>query len=190
MDLTWAFLSASLLLAPAPAPARTAVIPACGVELHLRAKAAVMEVAHQEVDPRTAFDVELVNSSDRPATLVMPGDGSGDAWRTPIIEWSVSPKPQPVQLLRCGNINSLRAHEVFTLAPGERRQLRDWLPQVYGITSGTYTFRLSYTNDPTLEWKGLSLGAHDAATMQRVRESTACRIVSNDVQIAVVSKPR
>jgi hypothetical protein len=187
MNITWAFLTASLLLAPAqPQPAD---IPECGVELHVRAKAPVLELESQTVESWKTFDVELVNTSDRPVTLVMPGDGSGYSWRTPIMEWSVSPEPQPVQLVRCGNINPLRPQEVVTLAPGDRRQLREWVPPIFGIAPGTYTLRLSYTNDPTLKWQGLALAPHDPATMQRVRESTACRAISNDVQLTVVSKP-
>jgi hypothetical protein len=186
MSIVWVFLTASLLLAPAQA----ADVPACGVELHLRAKAAVVEVERQHLNTWTAFDIELVNSGDRTVTLVMPGDGSEVAWRTPVLRWSVSPEPQPTQMARCGNINPLRPDEVFTLAPGERRRLREWVPPIYGVTAGAYTVRLSYTNDPTLKWRGVELGPHDPEAMQRVRESTPCRAVSNDVEITVVSKTR
>lgn len=187
MTTTWILLTASLLLAPAQ-PAETG-IPACGVELQLRARAEVLEVEHQQLDTWHGLEVELVNVSDRAVTLVMPGDGSSVAWRTPILRWSVSPAPETPQMVRCGNINHLRPGEVFTLAPGERRRLREWVPPVFGVTSGTYTLRLSYINDPALKWRGVELGPHDPAEMQRVRASTPCRVVSNDLQIAVVSKP-
>jgi hypothetical protein len=86
MGIAWVLMTASLQLAPVG----TADIPACGVELQVRAKASVMAVEHQQFDSWTAFEVELVNSSDRTVTLVMPGDGSDVAWRTPVVQWSVS----------------------------------------------------------------------------------------------------
>jgi hypothetical protein len=186
MGMAWSLLTASLLLAPAQADE----IPACGVELRVRAKAAVMEVEHQHFDSWRAFEIELVNSSDRPVTLVAPGDGSGVAWRTPVLQWSISSDMgyQAPQTVRCGNINPLRPDEVFTLAPGERRTLGQWVPPIYGVTPATYTLRLSYINDPTLKWQGVELGPHDPATMQRVRESTPCRAVGNEVKVTVVSK--
>jgi hypothetical protein len=177
--------AAALLLAPAQA----ADIPACGVELHLRARTDVVEAAYQQLNTWSAFEIELVNTGDRPVTLVMPGDGSGNGRRTPVLRWSVSPDLEKVQVMYCGNINPLRPGEVFTLAPGERKRLREWVPPIFGAANRTYTVRLSYINDPALQWGGLELGPHDPATMQRVRESTPCQAVSNDVSITVVAKP-
>jgi hypothetical protein len=186
MGIVWILTAASLLLAPVQA----ADIPTCGVELQVRANATVVEVEHQQLTPWTAFEIELVNSGDRTVTLVMPGDGSGVAWRTPVLRWSISPEPQATRMARCGNVNRLRPDEVFTLAPGERRRLRNWVPPIFGVTPGDYALRLSYINDPTLKWEGLELGPHDPEAMQRVRESTPCRVIGNEVKITVVPKQR
>lgn len=188
MGTAWVLLTTSLLLAPAQA----ADMPACGVELHLRAEGAVIAVGHQQIDPWTAFDVELVNTGDRAVTLVMPGDGSDAAWRTPILRWSVSSETgyETPPLFRCGNVNPLRPDEVFTLAPGERRRLPQWVPPISGVSPGAYTLRLTYINDPTLKWQGVPLGPHDPAAIERIRESTPCRAISNELKVTVVARPQ
>jgi hypothetical protein len=177
--------AAALLLAPSQAEE----IPACGVELHLRARTDVVEAVYRQLDPWNAFEIELVNTGDRPVTLVMPGDGSGNGRRTPLLRWSASPDLEKPQVLYCGNINRLRPGEVFTLAPGERKKLREWVPPIFGVAGRTYTVRLSYINDPALQWGGLELGPHDPATMRQVRESRPCLADSTDVSSVVGARP-
>jgi hypothetical protein len=42
---------------------------------------------------------------------------------------------------------------------------------------------LHYVNDPHLEWTGHAFGKHDAATMNLVKRSTLCDLVSAPVEI-------
>lgn len=77
MGIAWVLMTASLLLAPA----ETADIPACGVELQVRAKASVMEVEDQQFDSWTAFHVELVN---RQAGRLAGGCSAASVTATPV----------------------------------------------------------------------------------------------------------
>jgi hypothetical protein len=151
--------------------------PVIAVELK-----ALTPVLKKGLYPR--FSVEVVNRSGREITLVKPGDGSDCGWRTPVITWTVE-GVKPRGVLRCGNVNPLRPNEVFTLKPGQRMALDEWVgaPQLPG--PGTYTVRLRYENRPDLKWRGKPLGEHDAATMARVRASTPAAAESNPVRIEV-----
>jgi hypothetical protein len=150
--------------------------PETGVAIELRALSQVIKVGES---PR--LTVTLVNRGTVPVVLVEPGDGSPSGWRTPLVQWSTDGEPG----LRCGNVNGLEPGEVFTLHPGESRQLCSWVgePQLSG--PGWYLVAVRYTNRPDLEWRGLPLKEHDAATMQRVRASTPMSAVSNKVQVIV-----
>jgi hypothetical protein len=74
---------------------------------------------------------------------------------------------------------------VFDLKPGESHVFANWVPPVRVRLPGTYKLRLRYENNPLLEWGGLPLGEHDPAAMQRVRQSTPCVAVSNEVVVTV-----
>jgi hypothetical protein len=126
--------------------------------------------------------VTLVNRDKQSITLVEPGDGSESGWRTPLIEWS--PRP-PGKVARCGNINRLRASEVFTLKPGVSRVLSEWIgrPPLPGV--GRHKVSLRYVNEPRRKWLGLPLGEHDPKAMKAVQASTAISLVSNTVEIIV-----
>ena len=96
---------------------------------------------------------------------------------------------------RCCNsvnqINRLVPGEVFTLRPGETKNL--WLWREIGSSlltepfpkPGKYRVRFEYENRPWMEWAGIPFGRHDEEEMQRVRQSTACKLSSNEVIFTV-----
>jgi hypothetical protein len=136
-------------------------------------------------------DVVIVNRGREPVVLVRPGDGSDRELRTPLVKWLVEPvagEGDPAGILRavmnCGNINALRPGEVFTLVPGESETFRTHVWATFS-KPGKYRVRYEYENRPTMEWGGIVLGAHDEEAMRRVRESTACKLTSNEVIFTV-----
>lgn len=170
------------------AQAQAPDVPACGVELRIHTTSPVVQPDGGAVYFHRLLVAELVNTSGETVTLVQPGDGSGAGWRTPILRWNLTAEEgyTPPQQMRCGNINRLRAGEVFSLRPGASRRLTDWIPPIFGVAPGSYRLRLSYVNDPALQWQGLELGPHDPEEMQRVRESTSCRVESNEISLTIL----
>ena len=139
-----------------------------------------------KVDQRPQISISLVNRDKKSVTLVKPGDGSLDGWRTPIISWSGINDDYPS--LRCGNINALKKDEVFTIEPGKMVQLGSgWAHPHFGLP-GTYQVAFNYENVPKLEWTGIPLGRHDWFAMRRVRNSTPFNGTSNTVTITVVDR--
>ena len=138
--------------------------------------------------------ITVTNNGIAPVTLVRPGDGSLEAWRTPVVSWSVlegetggshPAEPVPSEFRGCGNLNSLRPEEVFTLAPGETKELTE-LPINHQFRPGTHRVMFLYANKPTLGWRGIPLGEHDPQAMERVRGSSACTLSSNEVVLNVI----
>jgi hypothetical protein len=128
------------------------------------------------------LEVSLVNHGSQGVVLVEPGDGSDCGWRTPVVEWSGKPWQQSG---RCGNINPLQAEEVFSLRPGESRQLSGWVGEPYLSGPGRYRVSVRYTNRPDHKWRGIPLDDHDATAMSEVRRSTPVTAVSNTIEIVV-----
>lgn len=147
-----------------------------------------------QVKEQPQVSVSITNKGEKPVTLVLPGDGSESGWRTPIVNWSVieasskakhPTKAVPQRVLRCGNINPLKADEVFVLAPGESKELKNWIYLEPFAKAGKYNVVFLYANRPTLKWSGLPLGEHDAKAMERVKNSTECSLVSNEVSLTI-----
>lgn len=136
----------------------------------------------------------ITNRSKSTVTLVQPGDGSNDGWRTPLVGLSILPAgdmrhPAKTPLRsgpRCGNINALRPKEVVTIEPGESVVLCEWFVRPSFAKAGRYSVVFYYTNRPDLPWKGVPLGEHDAEAMKRVRGSTPCRLVSRELVVDVL----
>lgn len=151
-----------------------------------------------KVDQRPQFSISLINRDKKSVTLVKPGDGSLDRWRTPFISWSGI--NDDYSLGRCGNINALKKEEVFKIEPGKMVQLDlGWIqasllaqfPTQLGtflLQPGTYQVAFNYENVPKLEWTGLPLGRHDWFAMRQVRNSTPFKGTSNTVTITVVDR--
>ena len=138
--------------------------------------------------------VTITNHGKMPVTLVRPGDGSESGWRTPIVNWSVleagdkanhPAEPVPEGGPRCGNMNPLQADEVFDLAPGASKELTGWVYLEPFARPGQYRVVFLYANRPSLTWKGGALGHDDPAAMKRVRISTPCSLVSNEVVFTI-----
>ena len=97
-----------------------------------------------KVDQRPQFSISLVNREKKSVTLVKPGDGSLEGWRTPIISWSGINENYP--LLRCGNINML----IFKIDPGKMVRLSGWIHPPLPLQPGTYPVAFNYANVPKL----------------------------------------
>jgi hypothetical protein len=106
------------------------------------------------------------------------------------------PAPKPLRpacleegagrVARCGNINALKADEVFVLKPGEQVRLNAWAcPSGLQTGSGTFKLAVRYFHIPDLKWRGLPLGQHDPMAMERIRKSAAVTLESNVVEIEV-----
>ena len=155
-------------------------------ELNLRL---VLNAAVLRVDESPGVKLYVTNNSNQTVTLVQPGDGSVRGWRTPIVHWSITQLDStetidPRMGFVCGNIEALRWNEVFTLSPGETKDMTTWLP---GFRKpGTYRVSLSYENQPSREWRGIELGTHHPIAMWRVKHSTECSLTSNEVLVTVI----
>jgi hypothetical protein len=128
-------LTAGLVLAgdePRPAEQKPGPPPA---GLVLEAKV----TGHAEIQPGEGPDVTLFlrnESKDRSIPVVLPGDGSESGWREPHVFWTaaqVLPDGKeraidPMPFGRCGNYDPEWAKDVVTLAAGDSRELRDWMP--------------------------------------------------------------
>jgi hypothetical protein len=162
-----------LLLVSSMAPAID-VPPPCGLTL---------KVGPPDLDlvtSWTSFTATLTNAGSRPVTLVMPGDGSLEGDRTPIVEWHFVPRTSVTPGF-CGNINTLKLGEVFVLNPGESRELGNWaLPSVM---EGPYRARMTYINEPSTPWRGVPLGEHDRGEMRRLKRSDRCSVGSNEILV-------
>lgn len=146
-------------------------------------------LARSKLNPTSAtpsLELTLTNRGEESVSLVLPGDGSEAGMRTPFLKytWLQDGKPVPPRGIgRCGNMNALRAGEVFTLKPGESKVIADWLTAIPpGV--GTYQLKVSYTNKPNAPFLGLT-GKHDEAEMQKLRASTPVSVETNFLDITV-----
>ena len=133
----------------------------------------------------------ITNNGNETVTLVHPGDGSSAGMRTPILRWWViengklTEHPMEVELIRCERIQALQWDEVFRLPPGETKEITErWLPP-FG-RPGTFKLRFFYENRPSLRWDGIEMGMHNPIAMWRVRNSTECKLTSNEVEFTVI----
>ncbi len=166
-----------------PDPFEQPVVSPEGVKVALELRTAELVIKEGQ---KIVWSLELVNLGKKEVTLVQPGDGSDCAWRTPLIQWRINGQGPRGEVGRCGNINSLRPNEVFTLKPGQRVKLNEWVRQPALIGTGKFQVSFRYVNLPSLTWGGLPLGKHDEATMAQVRHSTPLDVKSNVVEINVV----
>ena len=162
--------------------------PPAECELRIEVPAKIKQDAHGQIK------VRINNVGSVPVTLVLPGDGSEVSWRTPTIRWELKPldatdanSKLPLHLgRRCGNINQLDPRVVFTLKPGESRELSQWVNLPYGMPPGKYRAVFHYSNVPDMKWQGVSLGKHDKAAMRLVKRSTPISLVSNEVIVEII----
>jgi hypothetical protein len=88
--------------------------------------------------------------------------------------------------MRCGNINCLKPEEVVELAPGQRVKL-GWVGAP-SLNLGMNKVSVEVEHVPTLKWRGVPLGEHDAATMKKVQALPAFKVTSNVVEVQVREK--
>ena len=136
----------------------------------------------------------IENTGNKNYHLVLPGDGSNSGWRTPIVGFSAIPvdskeeHPKEIPLYkggRCGNINPLKESEVFTLKPGEKKDLGAWVEHLSVSEPGDYRVVFYYQNDPKKDILGLPLGKHAKGIEKKIRGSTSVYLMSNEVVIKV-----
>jgi hypothetical protein len=137
--------------------------------------------------------ITLRNAGKKPLTLVQPMDGSSDGWSTPIVAWSIltagtdvkHPKDPPIRKGgRCGNCNAVKPEDVFVLQPNEAKRLNGWCAPP-DLSPGDLRIVFYYHNVPTMEKKGLPLGKHDPTTMDQIRNSHPCRLMSNEIRLTI-----
>lgn len=147
---------------------------------------AVLAKAESKNPAFPQFELTLTNRGETAVTLVQPGDGSNCGWRTPHLkwQWTADHDRKPLTEARCGNINSLKAGEVFTLNPGESKVMKDWIQSAIP-GPGNYKVKVTYINDPQAKFRGIELGNHNAAEMEKVRASTPLSVESNTLDITV-----
>lgn len=167
-------------------PASAAPRDSPGLSVKLSAESTTLHVMET---PKV--HITITNGGREPVVLVRPGDGSKRDLRTPLVRWFVGPVPGKghpegilLSVMPCDNIAPLRPEEVFTLAPGESETFSTYAWATFS-KPGKYRMRYEYENRPAMEWGGIVNGGHDEATMRRVRESTACKLTSNEVIFTV-----
>lgn len=131
------------------------------------------------------MSARLTNNGPCAATLVLPGDGSRMGRRSPVVEWLFTPGRKLPGFEGCGNINALRQGEVFTLQPGETRELRDWIEPLALPTARRFRAVMVYSNEPDLPFGGIVLHAHDEGELARFRKNDRCRLLSNEIEIFI-----
>jgi hypothetical protein len=155
----------------APLPVR----PGPGLALELTCSNWVVT---PDVDPR--FAVFLVNRGKKTVTVVLPGDGSEDGWRTPVVRWE---QDRGIRM-RPGSVKPLTPADVIELAPGQRVKL-NWVGRP-ALDTGLNRVSVELEHNPTLKWRGIPGGReHDAATMKKVQAIPAIKLTSNIVEVVV-----
>jgi len=162
--------------------------------LHLSAKTPV-------VTPQDAcfcLVASIENQGKTPITLIQPGDGSDDAWRTPIVGYSVinasdaktkhpDTIPPPLFQIRCGNMNG--GIGIIKLAPGKQEQVRmlpgfDCRLWLRLLAPGRYRIVFYYTNDPV---RDPYHSDGPSPSDPRIRASTPCVLRSNEIVLTIVA---
>jgi len=157
-----------------PSPALSAP-GSCALDARLRAEGASPDGSE--------FVLVLTNTGSTPLHLVTPGDGSESGWRTPVLTWTATADGKPAStapLARCGLMNRIKKDEIFTLAPGASREIREWLPRL-SLPAGRYTVRLTYRNDPTIEIDNDT----DEEVKRLLASTTSCQATTNAVEVTV-----
>ncbi|HQU84259.1 MAG TPA: hypothetical protein PKY59_14075 [Pyrinomonadaceae bacterium] len=156
-------------------------------KISLEISALKTDVKVGESVPITIF---LTNNDDGVVTLVNPGDGSSYGGRTPIIQWSIiknnetakhPSEPQTDGIASCAFMNNIRSDEVFWLASGEKREMKNWTYLPPFEKKGTYRVVFLYANRPSLKWRNEYSLRHSRIALWRAKHSTETTIVSNEI---------
>jgi len=142
------------------------------------------------------IEATFFNTDRDTITLVRPG--YVDYWDggAPIVTWEIrTPEGRRVDqsmIFTCGYVSVLRASQIFTLAPGERRTFTAPVPAHFRYEMGShhYRFQMSYENRPNLSWRGRPDRDHNPDALRLLNQSTPCRLVSNTLELEVESHGR
>jgi hypothetical protein len=115
-------------------------------------------------------------------------------WRTPVVSWSFveldsnekhpQRPPIPEGVLRCGHRNTLSPSEVFTLKPGESRDISKWFGCLTAPKKeGKYKAVCYYWNVPDMKWRGHPFADDAPDVMKKVKSSTPIALISNEVEV-------
>ena len=135
-----------------------------------------------------AITARVANLGSTPVVLILPGDGSDLADRTPILKWYCTrTTPSGVEdcarrsLGACGLLNPLELTELFTLDPGATKELGPWASLPRFRKAGTYRVTLEYENNPRLQLRVPC----EESTKAQVEASTPCHLLSNELVFEV-----
>ena len=155
----------------------------------------VLRIEPSEVTVKSGQNFEvralIENRTSRNVTLVSPGDGSESGMRTPVISWRFFQRAKkdgrpvkPFPSARCGNMNAIRAEEIFVLKPGESKRINVDLASRAGYPEGKYRATLEYWNEPKRKRTGLA--QEDSKVIKSIEKSTPCKVVSNEIMVTVM----
>jgi len=138
--------------------------------------------------------VFLHNTGGKTVYLDLPGEGSHQGRRLPVIGWSIlkgdsgaHPILPPLDTLsNPGSVSSL--HVLGMVKGKESSELVDWIDIPYGLAPGLYRIVFYFYNIPGIQ--------HDAPTgdyqhryeYSGVRDQYRCSLRSNEVKIRVVGR--
>jgi hypothetical protein len=94
---------------------------------------------------RPRFSAELINDGAQVVSIVLPGDGSESAWRTPVVRWD---PPPPIPGSRCGNFSRAKPSDIVVLESGKRVTL-EWIGHP-SLRAGKNRVSLELQNLPEL----------------------------------------
>lgn len=144
----------------------------CGLRAKLRALPSTDGFPH--------YALTLTNGGKKTVRLVLPGDGSEVSWRTPSLTWIATShgKPAPrADAGRCGLSNSIAEDEIFDLAPGQSREIKEWLGYPRFLP-GTYDISVRYRNDPSIPTRKAGM---TPAVARKIASSATCDVTTNSV---------
>jgi hypothetical protein len=116
---------------------------------------------------------KLTNRGNASVTLIKPNDGSTAGLRNPNVTWKGSVVQENQS--SCGNINPLQDADIVTIAPGESVAIA-WIDM-----AKVQNARAIYRNDPDGPLIALGGGKSDPALVSRMRKTTPCEVVSNEI---------
>jgi hypothetical protein len=79
-------------------------------------------------------------------------------------------------------MNRIEPSEIFTLAPGGSRDLKEWIGSP-PVVPGTYDLSLTYRNDPGLA--SHSKGGESADVKRQLAATSACEATSNTIRVTL-----
>lgn len=124
-----------------------------------------------------ALTITLVNRGTEPLTLIEPSDNCAGPAE---LEWAGVERRRP-RPGYCGNADPIRPADVFTLGPGESRQLAGRFATPHFATPGVHHVVVQYSLDPGR----LPRSSHDPDIVDRLRRTGCLSVLSNVAEVVV-----